>query len=282
MVDNEKAYALLDFDGYICKAFYAANSKKGSDKDAYEILSDLYISAIDRAAKYFDVDMADVEPIIVVSAHSWKKDVYPTYKSHRKKNEELGKFRDEIIAMDSDIVRIEQLEADEVLIMLDGYISYINDNKKVIVFSDDKDLKYYALNYCKINPTHEVQHFTGEDLQNRFAQMLAGDKEDNITGIPKVGMVTANKLLSTLGYGFKLNSVIKVYKEKGISYNECLHQLAQVIPVGGMYSGIEENLICSSILDKDEVDDLLVQAAIEKTINYIMEEVEKVYVKRAE
>lgn len=272
-----KCYALLDFDGYICKAFYAANSKKGSDKDAYEILSDLYISAIERAAEYFEVEQCDIEPVLVVSAHSWKKDVYPTYKSHRKKNEELGKFRDSVIEMDADIVKVEQLEADEVLIMLDTYIGYVNDNPNIIIFSDDKDLKYYATNYCKINPINGVEKYTAVEHQNRYAQMLAGDKEDNITGIPKVGMVTANKLLGTLGYGFNLDSVIRVYKEKGVSYNDCLHQLAQIIPVGGVASGVSENIICSSILDKEEVDSSLVQVSIERTLEYIKDRADLIY-----
>lgn len=226
--------------------------------------------------------MDDIKDISVVSAHSWKKDVYPTYKSHRKKNEELRKFRDEVIAMNPDIVRIDQLEADEVLIMLDKYISYVNDNPNVVTFSDDKDLKYYARNFCKINPAHEIELYGWEELEDRYAQMLAGDKEDNITGIPKVGMVTAKKILNQLGFGHSIKAVIKAYKEKGVSYNDCIHQLAQVIPVGGVCSGVEENIICSSILSGDEVDELLVQAAIERMLNYITEEVEKVYVKRAD
>lgn len=284
MYEDDKVYALLDFDGYICKAFYAANSKKGSDKNADEILADLVFSAINKTAMFFDVEPDEIEPILIASAHSWKKDVYPQYKAHRKRNDELGEFRKRIIDNDPDIVKVEQLEADEVLIMLQDYIYDLQDNGKVIIFSDDKDLKYYAKNYCKINITEEPEFVgTVSNWTNVYAQMLAGDKEDNITGIPKIGMKTGLKLLEdTLDTPNSISKVISIYKKKNISYNDCLEQLAMIVPVGSSFtnSTMASRMIAEGIFDKDKIDDSLVQVAIERTLEYIRDAVDLVYNKK--
>ena len=69
-------YALLDYDGYICKAFWASHSKKGSDKNEYELLDALTTSAIEKAADLFGVSVDEIKPVKVVSGHSWKKDCF--------------------------------------------------------------------------------------------------------------------------------------------------------------------------------------------------------------
>ncbi len=271
-------YALLDFDGFICKAFYAAHSKKGSDKDAYEILSELYASAVDKTANYFDIDIEEVRVIAVASAHSWKKDVYPAYKAKRKKNEELGKFRNEILQMDPDIIKIEQLEADEVIIALSNFMDTESDCYSII-FSDDKDLKYYATNYCKINLVEKPERIdTADNRLNMYAQMLAGDKEDNITGIPKVGMVTAKKLLEEDSRPNTLHKVVEIYKAKQVLKNDCLEQLAMVIPAAGVFGyGIYFRVISQRILDGENVDDALVQDAILDLLFFIRDAVTSIY-----
>lgn len=278
-------YALLDFDGYICKAFWAANSKKGSDKNANEILEALYWSAIEKTAKYFDATEDEVTPLLFVSAHSWKKDVFPTYKVHRKKNEELGKFRDEIIANDEDIIKIEQLEADEVILIAKDYI--VTQGDKYVIFSDDKDLKYYTELYCKINLSEEIKLVDdATNYHNRFAQMLAGDKEDNIAGIPKVGMVTANKLienkLKRSNYPYvKLIDIIEIYKNKNISYLDCIEQLAQIIPAGYFTCASSQHslILAEAIINKEHylLDDVIVQDMIETTLEYIKDVADLVY-----
>lgn len=271
-------YALLDFDGYICKAFWAANSKKSSDKDAYSILSELYYSAVEKAAKYFEVSEDEIIPVLAVSGHSWKKDVYPSYKAQRKKNEELGKFRDEIISQDSAIIKIDQLEADEVILMLNNFL--IRKGEQPVIFSDDKDLKYYASTYCKINIAEEVRHVGSLDnWEDIYVQMLAGDKEDNITGIKGVGMKTAKKLINQTSGDLTLEKIIRIYRNQNIPYNDCLKQLALVIPVCGIFENdpMPAYLICDSILNNMDVDDLLVQQAIENLLKTIKDKVDLVY-----
>lgn len=278
-------YALLDFDGYICKAFWAANSNRSSGKNANEILEALYCSAIEKTAKYFDISEDEVIPLLFVSAHSWKKDVFPTYKANRKKNDELGKFRDEIISSYDDIIKIEQLEADEVILMVKDYI--VTQGDKYIIFSDDKDLKYYAELYCKINLSEEIEPVDNKaNYYNRFAQMLAGDKEDNITGIPKIGMVTANKLIeSKLKQGnyhyIKLIDIIEIYKNKNISYLDCIEQLALIIPAGYFTCASSQSsfILAEAIINNehDQIDDSIIQDIIGDTLEFMKDKADLVY-----
>lgn len=278
-------YALLDYDGYICKAFWAANSKKGSDKNEYELLDALTTSAIEKAAEFFGVTVDEVKPIKVVSGHSWKKDCFSNYKAKRKRNEELGIFRDEIISNDDDIIKIEQLEADEVILMVKDYI--VTQADRYIIFSDDKDLKYYAELYCKINLSEEVKCVSFKsNYINRYAQMLAGDKEDNIKGIPKIGMITANNLITDIliktNKAFPcLNDIIKIYKKKKVSYQDCIEQLALIIPAGYFSNNSTQpaSILSEAIINKEHycMDDSIVQSIIEDTLNTIKDKVGLIY-----
>lgn len=277
MTDKNLKYALLDFDGYICKAFYASRKKSCINSDPFEILNRLIDASIRKAAEYYHSE--DVKVIAVVSSHSWKKDSYSQYKATRKKNDELGAFRDKVIST-YDCVKIEQLEADEVILILSSYL----DLKKYycnIVFSDDKDLKYYSSLYCKINIDEQIQDVaTPENWVNAFAQMLAGDKEDNITGIPKVGMKTALKLIENLKSLPDVKDIVKIYRDKNILYQDCLDQLAMVIPAGFSIPMSEsESILCEAILNDEYncVDSGIVQDIITSTLNKIEATVKSIY-----
>lgn len=215
-------YALLDYDGFVCKAYYAAVARDGGFDEAYDILKDLEDSALEKSCKFYGED-ANIKVIKVMSGHSWKKDIYPTYKLGRKRNEELGIFRDMVkLYKKNELLIVPQLEADEVLIMYAN--QYPIDH---IIFSDDKDLRYYSTFYCKINITEEIQQ--NENVNAKFIQLLTGDREDGITGIPKVGDKTAEKLLDMAGY--TLESVIEMYKVKEIELDDCIKQLVLTIPM---------------------------------------------------
>jgi len=213
-------HGLLDYDGYICKAFYASVAREENEiEDMMNVLDELTKSA------QYKLDQIDKNNrlIKVVSGHTYKKDIYPSYKSKRKRNEDLGMFREYVLTEMSDtLIKIPQLEADDVLIMM------YEELDNAIVFSDDKDLRYYCPNYCKINLTEEISE-QKDYIKKQLEQMLIGDKEDCIDGIPKVGEKTAEKLLDM--YGYNLKSVVEVYRDKNISVDECLKNLVLVTPV---------------------------------------------------
>ena len=68
-------YAILDYDGFICKSFFAAHR---NETQALEILADLTSTALDKAREYFKYN--DIKSYLIASGHSWKKDLYSDYK----------------------------------------------------------------------------------------------------------------------------------------------------------------------------------------------------------
>lgn len=219
-------FALLDYDGFVCKAFFAAMAR-GEIDNAENVLLELTNIAIQKAKDFFGTD--DVEVFKFMSGHSWKKDLYPEYKAKRKRNAYIRDFRDYTLASQPDIFRPERLEADELIILMHDEL--VEAGKQVIVFSDDKDLKYYSKLHCGINVEQEIE----PTLSNTelYVQLLAGDKEDCITGIPKVGSKTAVKLLED---EYTIEKVIQIYKEKDISLDECIKQLVLIIPMAKQFN----------------------------------------------
>lgn len=227
-------YALLDFDGYICKAWFASKSKRRADEhvDPVTIIYNLVSEAYSKTSKYFNTDKILMLPF--VSGHTFKKDLYGDYKAHREKDDELKKFRDTMIERFHPI-KSEQLEADDLISICIDALETDEQVNKCIVFSDDKDLKDLAVNFCKINITEEVQRLPIPDLERNdlHCRMLAGDKEDNITGIPKVGMQTAKKILKDEA---TIASVFKAYKDKGVALDEAIKQVTLVAPLSKRYN----------------------------------------------
>ena len=80
----------------------------------------------------------------------------------------------------------------------------------------------------KINTTENID--IRYDEHKLFCQMLAGDKEDNVEGINKVGMKTADKLLKDKGE-YSLKNVIQIYKDKKVPEEECNKQLNLINPI---------------------------------------------------
>ena len=217
--------ALLDFDGYICKAYYASMSKGEDDFESMvSILENLVYSAISKMPK------ENTDVFIYMSGHTYKKDIYPSYKANRKKDEGLGAFRDYIkILYDNEIIIDNLLEADDKLIM--AYEHWEAMGYNVVCFSDDKDLRHYCKNYCKININEElVQQDKNQMIVNRIVQFVAGDREDNIIGIYGLGEKKAQAELNKLG-GVSIDNVIRLYRNKGINIDECLKNIILISPL---------------------------------------------------
>lgn len=213
-------FALLDYDGFVCKAFYAA-AARGDMEDASKVLKELTDCAIDKACSHFK---DDVKVIKVMSGHSYKKDLYPDYKANRKKDPYIGIFREQVLESDNTIVKCDSLEADDVLVLMYEILKFKRHTS--VVFSDDKDLRYYCPCHCKININEDVE--TKDYGNQRFVQMLTGDKEDNIKGIPKVGQKTAEKLLTD---DASLEHIAKIYRNNSIDEQEAIKQVVLVTPL---------------------------------------------------
>lgn len=136
--------------------------------------------------------------------------VDPNYKKHRKKNKWANLFRNRLIQDTSfDIVYDLTWEADDLI--YDKAARLRERGEDFIVISKDKDLKqieglffdYYKLDTGKTDDRfNKIKEYRGlsviskEDAEYLLAkQMLMGDAVDNIKGVPKIGEITAEKIL---------------------------------------------------------------------------------------
>lgn len=212
---------VLDYDGYIHKSYYAGyNAEDPQDfSECFKCLRTMESFIENKADKFFQYE--DYEVFKIISGHSFKKDLYPSYKAQRKSDDNLGLYREECKELEDTYVA-ERLEADDAIV---GISECYPDT--TLVFSDDKDLHKYCKWTCKLN---QEAKFSKEKYSKeaQLIQMITGDPTDNIKGVPMFGEAKAKKYLDTVGYS--LQSVIKLYKTQGISPDECMKNLVMVHP----------------------------------------------------
>lgn len=216
-----KYYALLDYDGYVHKSYYAGRNPENPEdfSECYTALRNMEQYAINKTCDFFNVK--EVEVIKIVSGHTFKKDIFPSYKAQRKNDEHLGIYRQEIKQRE-DVRIAENLEADDILVMISEMYP-----ATTVVFSDDKDLHKYCPRTCKLNENTEINSLKYGRMY-QLIQMIAGDTIDNIRGVPNYGEKKAEKYLRE--NGFSLENVIRLYKREKISVDECLKNLILVHP----------------------------------------------------
>ena len=133
--------------------------------------------------------------VALSSPTCFRKEIDPTYKANRKKREPLLLYKALRLAMERKFpVHIwTNLEADDVL----GILATDPAQQDAIIVSIDKDLKQIPGKH--FNPDHSevgIQEVTSWQGELAFyAQVLSGDPTDNYPGCPKIGPVTAAKIL---------------------------------------------------------------------------------------
>ena len=157
--------------------------------------------------------------------NNFRKDVLPSYKDNRKQKRKpmvLNALREYIMKKHNGVI-YKNLEADDVLGILATEPHPTEDR---IIVSIDKDMKQIPAKVCR-----DGEHI--EDIPERLAnywfmiQTLAGDSTDGYTGIPNIGIKTAEKLIRkyTNVPLLDLWKIVKgIYKEKGFSAKEALQQ----------------------------------------------------------
>lgn len=284
MTDNK--IVLLDYDGFVVKSYYASKVKvpkiatsveellpddeyEEIDDDPLDILLTLEEGAIKRAKEYYNTD--NIKILRIMSGHTFKKDIFPGYKGNRKKDEKLGEYID-WVKNNCDVIIAHNLEADD-------YITLVNYNQDMLVFSDDKDLRKYNRLCARINPTEEILETPPVIMQEeQLIQMITGDSIDNIKGIKGRGEVYARKLMDKNGYTF--DTVVKAYKNNNVDVDECFKNLCEVIPISldwidEEYQGDTKMLIKQILANK--FDYMITMSTIEGFCRYINKKVKEVY-----
>jgi len=148
------------------------------------------------------------EVVICVDARSyWRKDIYPQYKGHRKKDREESDINfDEFYSYATEflnvlrtefpytVVEVEKAEADDII----GILSEIyGQTEKVICVTSDKDMKQIIKHGAELYDPITKKHvrMTKEELDEwMMIHILVGDDGDNIPNIKRGTQFTDNFL----------------------------------------------------------------------------------------
>lgn len=227
IIKNKKApIVLVDYDGIICKAFYAALAEDALDK-AEGILIRI-VSEIKHAYPKSPL-------FLIASKQSYKKTLYPTYKAKRSKNKLLKVFKDYII-QNYEGITIPTFEADDIIILLKDCFELVRPNREVIIISDDKDMHNLHNKCAKIKEPKKLLEFNPNVF---FEQLLKGDKEDNVKGIPNIGSKRAAKLLQEEGGQCTIATIARIYKKLGQSIDNAIENINLIMPLTLKYCNIE-------------------------------------------
>ncbi|MDP8216587.1 MAG: DNA polymerase I [Candidatus Kaelpia imicola] len=205
---NPKTIYLIDGSNYIYRAYYAlpmlSNSKGLPTNAIYGFLSMLRKIIKEKSPDYIAVAFDHKKP-------SFRKDIYKDYKATRRPTPEdlirqFPALKDVLRAYRITLFEIEGYEADDILVTLakkakrEGLKSYIVSSDKDVIQAIDDSIEVYEPKkdiYLDVDTVKKVYSITPD----MFADFLAlrGDKTDNIPGVPGIGEIAAQKLISRYG-----------------------------------------------------------------------------------
>ena len=212
---------LIDADLYLYRACAAAEEEVDWGDDLWSLQTDLKEAKSIFQRRLQDIcETLDTANFILCFSDSdnFRKDVLPSYKGGRKKVRKPTGYKAAVKwAQDTYMWHSEpMLEADDVM----GILATAPDSMGIIV-SDDKDmLTLPAKLYRPVSGEHHDT--TLADADRMFlTQSLTGDSTDGYYGCPKIGAVTAAKVL---GPHPTWDAVVTAYLKAGLTAADALQQ----------------------------------------------------------
>ena len=153
------------------------------------------------------------------TAPNWRYDVYPSYKSNRKKEKPslFYQLKDHVLTNYQCKVK-PSLEADDVI----GIMATLKPGKYIIA-SIDKDLNQIPGKHFNWR-TGEMTNVSLEEADRFFyRQVLTGDPTDGYPGCPGIGPKTADRILDDAGEN-PWPVIVKTYEAKGLTEEDALVQ----------------------------------------------------------
>lgn len=167
-------------------------------------------------------------------SHNFRKDIYPEYKSHRKTTRKPLAYGAAIewLEEEYECFMMPSLEADDVMGILSPNVDYL--------VASDKDMLTIP-GVAIVSPYHDLEirgPLTEEEADdNWLGQVLTGDSVDGYGGCPRVGKVTAAKILAEVE-GEELDAkwarVVAAFSRGGQTEEDALLQgrLARILRPG--------------------------------------------------
>ena len=213
---------LIDADVLAFEASVIAEESIEWKEEMWTVHADMALAKariVNRVEEFKEKLQADDIVMALTDRANYRRILNPDYKSNRSKSRLpiiLKQVKKWIIEeMDGQLW--PNLEADDV-------ISILATDKKMdeetIIVSIDKDFKSVPGIYYDFNKD-ETHHVSQEDADRyHLIQTLTGDATDGYSGVPKVGAVTAKRLLEKEGYDWDV--VKKCYEDVGLTENDAL------------------------------------------------------------
>ena len=230
---------LLDTDIFAYQATTSAETEVDLGGDIWSLTMDMQ-QAKDTFEATIDGIKARLETndvLCCMSDHAgnFRKQVWPDYKSNRRKSRKpVGyvAFCDWVRETYSTASR-PQLEADDVM----GIIASKPGNEgKVTIVSDDKDMKTIPGRLYR-PMSDELLEITAEDADRYFlTQVLTGDTADGYKGVPGIGPKKAEAILGPRPHW---GAVEKAYIDAGLTKDDALQQarLARILRWSDWHEG---------------------------------------------
>lgn len=158
--------------------------------------------------------ISDIQPdmccVALDSSPTFRHDLYPDYKGHRKEPDEemleqLPLLQPMIEAFGIPALKVEGFEADDIIATL---ATQYKDSHEVMILSSDKDLMQLLDENVKLIDTMKDKTVGVEGSMEKFGvtpdkvievQSLIGDTSDNIPGVKGIGPKTAAQLIDAYG-----------------------------------------------------------------------------------
>lgn len=176
---------------------------------------------------------AEAESILTAlsDTRNFRKElVSPYYKANRKgiRKPMLLNYARDYLRIHHNGQSMRQLEADD---LLGIYGTSFDTN---IIWSEDKDLRTVPAKHLIEGKVVEISEEEAD--RNFYLQALAGDMVDGYSGCPKVGIKTAEKILTEPPYWPK---IVAAYKKAGLSEGVALEnaRLARILRKGEYLEG---------------------------------------------
>ena len=215
-----KTTLLIDADVLAFEAAVVAEEPIQWKEELWTVHADMALAkarVINRIEEFKDNLRCKNVVLCLSDRANFRRKLYPDYKANRAKSRLpiiLRQVKQWIIdELDGQLW--PNLEADDVISILATSME-----EETIIVSIDKDFKSVPGIFFDYNKG-EYHQPTVEEADNfHLIQTLTGDSTDGFSGVPKVGAVTAKRILDKEGYTWE--TVAKCYEKAGLTEQDAL------------------------------------------------------------
>ena len=220
MSNKTKTTLLIDADVLAFEAAVVAEEPIQWKEELWTVHADMALAkarVINRIEEFKDNLRCKNVVLCLSDRANFRRKLYPDYKANRAKSRLpiiLRQVKQWIIdELDGQLW--PNLEADDVISILATSME-----EETIIVSIDKDFKSVPGIFFDYNKGEYHQPSVEEADNFHLIQTLTGDSTDGYSGVPKVGAVTAKRLLDKEGYTWE--TVAKCYEDAGLTEQDAL------------------------------------------------------------